>query len=107
MTGVQTCALPICVAVEWSTTGDERVCPKCKPLGGMVLKIKEAKGMLPRHPNCRCAWIPANVGETNQGKINTKSRILKAIRSSLAKDRKKTWIGTDLNPDKQRPENVL
>lgn len=95
------------VAVEWSTAEDERVCPKCKPLGGMVLKIEEAKGMLPRHPNCRCAWIPANVGEADQGRINTKTKILKAIRASLSKDKKQAWAGADLNPDKQRPESVL
>lgn len=39
------------VAVEWTTAGDGRVCPKCKPLEGIVLKIAEARGMLPRHPN--------------------------------------------------------
>src|SRR5262245_32725963 len=24
----------------------------------MVVTVDEAQGMLPRHPNCRCAWIP-------------------------------------------------
>ena len=40
------------VAVEWSTVGDEKVCPKCAPLEGIVLKLAEARGMIPRHPNC-------------------------------------------------------
>lgn len=52
------------VMVEWSTAGDDRVCPLCQPLEGVVLKIKEARGIIPRHPNCRCAHIPANVGES-------------------------------------------
>ena len=41
------------VAVEWSTAGDDRVCPRCQPLEGIVLKIKEARGMIPVHPQCR------------------------------------------------------
>lgn len=47
------------VQVEWSTSGDDRVCPICEPLGGQVFKIKEAHGLIPAHPNCRCAFIPA------------------------------------------------
>jgi SPP1 gp7 family putative phage head morphogenesis protein len=51
------------VMVEWSTAGDDRVCPMCQPLEGIVMKIREARGTLPRHPLCRCSYIPANVGE--------------------------------------------
>src|SRR5690606_33704519 len=39
------------VMVEWSTAGDNRVCPLCRPLEGVILKTKEAHGMFPRHPN--------------------------------------------------------
>lgn len=46
------------VQVEWSTTGDAKVCSLCKPLQGLVVPIDKASGMLPRHPNCRCAWKP-------------------------------------------------
>jgi SPP1 gp7 family putative phage head morphogenesis protein len=56
------------VMVEWSTAGDDRVCPMCQPLEGSVMKIKEARGILPRHPLCRCAYIPANVGEDKKAK---------------------------------------
>jgi hypothetical protein len=38
-------------AVEWDTADDGHVCNKCSPLSGLVLKIEEARGMLPRHPN--------------------------------------------------------
>ncbi len=43
---------------EWATAGDALVCPLCLELDGQVFKLSEARGMLPRHPNCRCAWKP-------------------------------------------------
>lgn len=42
------------VAVEWMV-GDNP-CPECEPLEGVVLSIDEARGMLPRHPGCMCAY---------------------------------------------------
>ena len=48
------------ILAEWQTAGDERVCPECEPLDGVVMTVDEARGLLPRHPNCRCAWVPAN-----------------------------------------------
>lgn len=44
---------------EWSTAGDDRVCPLCSEKEGQVFTIAEARGMIPLHPNCRCAWIPS------------------------------------------------
>jgi len=46
-------------------------CELCAPLEGIVLKVSEARGMLPRHPNCRCCFIPANVGEHKGGTTET------------------------------------
>jgi hypothetical protein len=46
------------VAVEWSVTKtpdgqiEQEVCKMCRPLQGVVLKLAEARGMLPRHPSC-------------------------------------------------------
>lgn len=40
------------VAAEWSSAGDDRVCESCFALEGVVLKVAEARGMLPRHPGC-------------------------------------------------------
>lgn len=51
------------VDVEWTTAGDGRVCPRCQSMAGTVWKLKDARGVIPLHPNCRCAWVPANVGE--------------------------------------------
>jgi len=57
----------LAIMAEWSTAGDDRVCPQCAPLEGTVFTVKEARGLIPRHPNCRCAWVPANVGEKETG----------------------------------------
>jgi SPP1 gp7 family putative phage head morphogenesis protein len=47
---------------EWLTAGDELVCPLCEELEGRVFELDEARNMLPRHPNCRCAWRPKIIG---------------------------------------------
>jgi SPP1 gp7 family putative phage head morphogenesis protein len=47
------------VKAEWSTAGDDRVCEECSGYEGKVFDIEEAHGLIPLHPNCRCAWIPA------------------------------------------------
>ena len=44
---------------ELSTSGDGDVCDKCRGLEGNIYTIQEARGMIPVHPNCRCAWKPA------------------------------------------------
>ncbi|RMH01055.1 MAG: hypothetical protein D6706_02550 [Chloroflexi bacterium] len=45
-------------AVEFTTVGDERVCPTCAALDGRVYSIKEARGVIPVHISCRCSWLP-------------------------------------------------
>lgn len=93
------------VAVEWSTAGDERVCELCEPLQGVVLKLDEAKGMLPRHPNCRCAWIPANVGEDKAEQKRGKEEVKEAITESKG-DKEDDWAsGKKVAMD--RPESIL
>jgi SPP1 gp7 family putative phage head morphogenesis protein len=47
------------VVAEWSTAGDELVCPQCADMEGDTFTIKEARGLIPLHPNCRCTWIPS------------------------------------------------
>lgn len=47
------------VDVEWSTSHDSGVCPRCKVMEGKVFTIKEARGLIPKHPNCRCAFVPS------------------------------------------------
>ena len=58
------------ILAEWSVAGDDRVCPLCADMDGKVMTVEEAHGLIPFHVQCRCAWIPANVGEKrnwNQG----------------------------------------
>lgn len=47
------------VQVEFSTAGDGRVCPQCRALNNKVYKIADARGLIPVHNLCRCAFIPA------------------------------------------------
>lgn len=74
------------VEAEWSTAGDDRVCELCLPLDGVVMPIKEARGLLPRHPNCRCAWLPATVNAKEptqkRGKTAEKAVAKSASRSA-------------------------
>lgn len=122
------------VMVEWRTTGDDRVCPLCIPLEGVVLKIAEARGMIPRHPNCRCSWVPANVGEDpkekrimqfadgpttvsqKRGKAAVQEALDDSVRAGLPKSSKRTlaqekartrWAGADTKPTKTRPKHLL
>ena len=52
------------VESEWSTAGDDRVCPECEANEGQVFTLEEAHGMIPLHPQCRCAWLPRIVNGT-------------------------------------------
>jgi SPP1 gp7 family putative phage head morphogenesis protein len=47
------------IMAEWATAGDDRVCPDCGGYEGEIFTIDEARGLIPLHPNCRCAWIPS------------------------------------------------
>ena len=44
--------------VELVAAMDERTCAVCEGLNGTVFTIKEARGVIPVHPNCRCTWVP-------------------------------------------------
>lgn len=46
------------IEAEFTTSGDDAVCPECEELEGEVFAIEEARGMIPVHPNCRCAFLP-------------------------------------------------
>lgn len=43
---------------EFSTARDDAVCPECDKLAGKLYSVEEARGVIPVHPNCRCAWLP-------------------------------------------------
>ena len=41
------------------TAGDDRVCEICLSYESALYTLEEARELLPAHPNCRCAVIPA------------------------------------------------
>jgi len=46
--------------VNSQTAGDDRVCIVCQDISAEgPYTLAEAQGLLPAHPNCRCAWVPA------------------------------------------------
>lgn len=46
------------VMVELSSAGDDSVCEECASMNGTIMDIDDAHGLIPVHPNCRCAFIP-------------------------------------------------
>jgi SPP1 gp7 family putative phage head morphogenesis protein len=87
------------VFAEWQTAGDNRVCPLCSALEGVVFSVKEARGMIPRHPNCRCAYLPSQVGEGKSDKASQKVSMKgkkAAVQESISLEGKKSkWVGAE------------
>lgn len=77
------------VMAEWLTAGDNVVCPLCAELEGVVMTIEEARGLIPRHPRCRCAWIPAERARKEKGQLRGREKN-KAIKDSIGKEAPKT-----------------
>lgn len=48
----------VIVKAEWSTAGDERVCPDCASREGKVYTLDEIEPLIPFHPQCRCVALP-------------------------------------------------
>ena len=92
------------VEAEWQTAGDDLVCPLCAPLEGVVMPVKEARGLIPRHPRCRCSWAPAEKLNRQKGQLWGRQRE-RALKKSVGaerksgtlaqKKRKSTWLGIE------------
>ncbi len=114
------------VAVEWSTShmgltrkGNPSPCPQCAPMEGVVFTLEEATGMIPRHPNCMCSFIPANVGEDGTNQVRSykgigaamarslKAEMPKSTKSKNAKAKQSRWTGTTAKISKSRPESIF
>lgn len=50
--------IDVTVKAEHLTAQDRRVCDECAALEGQEYTIKEARGRIPIHPQCRCSWLP-------------------------------------------------
>jgi len=107
------------IMAEWSTAGDERVCIECGELEGVVMTVKEARGLIPRHPNCRCTWIPASKARKEAGQlwgVDKDRAIEKSIQAEGPKKVKRTateirkrsvWAGKGLVKVKKIPKRVI
>jgi len=102
-------ATSVGVMVEWSTSGlgvtklgNPSPCPKCAPLANLVLTVEEARGLLPRHVNCLCSLVPANVGEKTDKQIRDATRIRAAIAASARGDTR--WLGRKKKIASKRPK---
>jgi len=86
------------VEAEWMTAGDDKVCELCAALEGMVIPVEDAHGLLPRHPNCRCAWVPAVRDNKEEGQLWDKKgkRAIKASISVEGGKKKSVWSGKSL-----------
>lgn len=97
------------VMAEWATAGDDHVCPMCAALEGAIFSVDEARGLIPRHPNCRCTWLPADVGESKKAQVRRADKLRAAIARSARAERPKApnakaalaqsrWAGADVKP---------
>ena len=86
------------VAVEWKVNApgvDEKdggPCKLCAPLEGAMFSLAEAEGLIPRHPNCRCAFIPV-VGQ----RINYRKTRKKVDISVTRQHKNDPWVGAELD----------
>jgi SPP1 gp7 family putative phage head morphogenesis protein len=92
----------VVLMAEWSTAQDERVCPECEPLDGWVMTVDQARNLIPRHPNCRCAWLPAGPKKEKgqiRGTVSRKIAVKKSIQAERPRvpyvraKRQSTWAG--------------
>lgn len=58
----------VSLEAEFVNSNDERVCPECEALGGTIMTIEEARGVIPVHPGCRCRWIAQEIKKQVEGK---------------------------------------
>jgi len=90
---------------EWSTVLDKKVCPECEAMEGVVMPVDKAHGLIPRHPACRCSWLPALASRKETGQLwgrSGRSAIRKSIGAEYASGSyrqakmKSVWSGKEL-----------
>lgn len=92
--------MELSVLAEWVTAS--KPCNLCAPMSGMILTITQARGLIPRHPRCQCAWVPANVAGRRVSPT-TRARLERAILRSVRAERPRAtdplaeskWVGAD------------
>lgn len=46
----------VTTAVEWKVGDTSRLCERCRAFSRQPFTLKQARGVLPHHPGCRCTW---------------------------------------------------
>lgn len=59
----------VTVLAEFSSAQDGDVCPVCAALEGTLMTVREARGRIPVHPNCRCTWLPVRRNEASSNAL--------------------------------------
>lgn len=84
------------VVVEWTTA--RTPCPLCSAMSGVRLKPSEARGMIPRHPRCKCKFrtvrVPKKPRRGRPKKKHTAEGIREARETSLQAERPKKALST-------------
>ena len=75
-------------AVEWMTTGDDRVCEICGPLDGEQWEKRTSHEYPPAHPRCRCWLAPIVAGDAIERPPETMEPEAKDIRAEAKKREK-------------------
>lgn len=55
------------VMAEFHSTDDDLTCDECEALDGQIYELDAAHGVIPVHPLCRCAWLPAYEPDDDDG----------------------------------------
>lgn len=94
------------VLAEWTTARDSRVCQRCRDLDfnrtGKLWTLDEIEPLIPLHPLCRCAALPAvkpsgiDISAILMGKASSvdRHRVELSVRQAIIKSDKETiWKG--------------
>lgn len=92
----------VSINVEWHTT--DNPCELCAPLRHLILTIEQARGMFPRHVNCKCSPVPtkershrskikASIDRSVMAEVPQKKK--KVRKSKLQQRRRSSWFGAN------------
>lgn len=99
------------IMAEWTNAGNP--CKACAAMSKVVLTIKEARGLIPRHVNCACCWalvemhLPAVRGQ-KRSKAAIKAAIAASVKAETGKRAIKEatkvskWKGASLREPKTK-----
>lgn len=74
------------VQVEWLTGGNP--CPTCAAMKHVVLKLDEAHGLIPVHPNCMCSFMPVPVDAVRPEQKRDRKQVSATLKMLLKAKRK-------------------